>query len=102
VSRSFIPADQLPFLGDWPRLGVAVSAIALHTSAGIEEVKLDHPALTQGWHAAEREGALSWRWTSGDAGLPLRCAEGGVLELRIHATGTYETAVTAAKESLAA
>jgi hypothetical protein len=102
VSRSFVPADHRPYVDDWRRLGVAVSVIALRTQTGLQEIAPDHPALTQGWHAAEREGALLWRWTSGDAVLPFACAEGGILELRVHATGDYEAPRMGAERRLAA
>ncbi len=102
VSRSFVPAGHHPYVDDWRRLGVAVSAIALHTHSGLHEVAPDHPALARGWHAVERQGALVWRWTSGNAVVPLACAEGGILEVCVHATGEYEVAETATHGKLAA
>ncbi len=102
VSRSFVPAGHRPYVDDWRRLGVAVGAITLRTHSGLNEVAADDPALLRGWHAAEREGALVWRWTSGDAVLPLACAEGGILEVRLHATGEYEVVETEAHQTLAA
>jgi hypothetical protein len=81
---------------------VAVSAIALRTNSGVREVAPDHPSLARGWHAAERQDALLWRWTDGDAALPISCVEGGVLEVRVHATGLYEAAETASDKRLAA
>ena len=102
ASRRFVPAEQTPYVDDWRRLGVAVGAITLRTASGSQDIAPDHPGLAQGWHAAERQGALAWRWTDGDAALPLTCAEGGVLELRVHATGAYELAGAAAEGRLAA
>ncbi|MBV8615038.1 MAG: Hint domain-containing protein [Acetobacteraceae bacterium] len=102
VSRSFVPAERTPYVDDWRRLGVAVSAIALRTASGFQDIALDQPAFARGWHAAERQGALLWRWTDGDAVLPLACAEGGVLEVRVHATGAYQVAEIAAEGMLAA
>jgi hypothetical protein len=32
---------------------------------------LDHPSLTEGWWAVERDGQVMSRWTNGDAVLPL-------------------------------
>jgi hypothetical protein len=81
---------------------VAVSAITLRTASGLQEIALDHAALARGWHAAEQQGALLWRWTDGDAVLPLSCADGGVLELCVHARGAYELSGTAADGRLAA
>jgi hypothetical protein len=94
ASRGFVPAEQTPYVDNWRRLGMAVSAITLRTASGLQNIALDHPSLAQGLHAAERQGAPLWRWTDGDAVLPLACAEGGVLELRVHATGAYELAGT--------
>ncbi|MBV9116007.1 MAG: Hint domain-containing protein [Acetobacteraceae bacterium] len=102
ASRRFVPAEQTPYVDDWRRLGVAVGAITLRTASGSQDIALDHPDLAQGWHAAERQGALAWRWTDGDAALPLACLEGGVLELRVHATGAYELAGAAVEGRLAA
>ena len=79
-----------------------MGAITLRTASGSHDIALDHPDLAQGWHAAERQGALAWRWTDGDAALPLACPDGGVLELRVHATGAYDVGSTTAEERLAA
>lgn len=102
ASRSFIPAEHVPYADDWRRLGVAVSAITVRTASGIQEIALDHPALAQGWHAAERQDTLLWRWTDGDAAMPVGCADGGVLELRVHATGAYDVGGMTADGRLAA
>lgn len=89
VSRHFLPGDTRPYADDWRRLGVAVSRLVLQTSAGRHEIAADHPAFTRGWHASERSEDGLWRWTDGNAVLPLDCASGGVLQVHVHATGTY-------------
>jgi len=61
-SRSFVPADMAPALGDRRRLGVAVTKLRLDGRA------VPAKAHVQGWHAAEP----GWRWTDGDAHLRLR------------------------------
>ena len=51
---------------------------------------LDHPALSQGWHPIERNGADAWRWTEGRAHLPLGTLPGpAVLELHLTGAMTY-------------
>jgi len=39
------------------------------------------PALTDGWWAREADGASLWRWTNGDALLPVRLTEPAILEV---------------------
>ena len=93
VSRSAAPADSQPWLNDRRQLGVAVERIELRSADGMEEVAIDHPALSQGWWKAERAGNTQQRWTNGDAKIPL--PNGPVLlELTIAGTGFYN--VTAA------
>lgn len=53
------------------RRGTTVSAVAL-----------DDPVLTDGWWAAERNSATIWRWTDGNARLPV-VAESTVVEVTI-------------------
>ena len=83
VSRSDIPADHDPLLDDFRRLGVRIDGIAL--TAGVErtDLPLDHPHLQHGWHPPERQGAALWRWTEGDAELPLLLDTPAILELRV-------------------
>jgi hypothetical protein len=54
-------------------LGVAVTHIALDGTP----IALDDARLSPGWRAAEGD----WRWTDGDAAVPV--AGGRVLELRL-------------------
>jgi hypothetical protein len=50
----------------------------------------DHPALTDGWHAAEYSGdGAAWRWTSGDAMLPILSDGPCLLEIGLSAVMTY-------------
>jgi hypothetical protein len=67
ASRSAIPAEQLCASTDRRRLGVCVAAIEFVTPAGRQELALDDPALTAGWHNPE----TAWRWTTGEAHLAL-------------------------------
>ena len=72
VSRSTRPARVGPWLDDPRRLGVAVRSMMLRDRTGRPCSDADHPALTDGWHAAEyaADGA-PWRWSDGDAVLPI-------------------------------
>jgi hypothetical protein len=44
------------------------------------DIALDDPALGDGWHEVERESERLWRWSNGDAALPL----GRSLSLWLH------------------
>ena len=90
LSRVGFPADQAPYLNDHRRLGLSVTRIVLRTGAEEREIPLDHPALSQGWHPIERNGADAWRWTEGRAHLPLGTLPGpAVLELHLTGAMTY-------------
>jgi len=53
-------------------------------------VPIDHPGLTQGWWAVEREGSVLRRWTSGDAVVPLPKMPGeAMLEVHLGGAMTY-------------
>jgi hypothetical protein len=71
ISRSAAPCDVAPWIEDRRRLGVAVGRIVLDGPEGCFEMAADHPALAGGWWEAERDGSKLWRWTDGDAVLPL-------------------------------
>jgi hypothetical protein len=72
VSRTTIPGVLHPWLDDSRRLGVAVRAMVLRDRTGETVLAADHPALTDGWYAAEHTpGGAPWRWSDGDAVLPL-------------------------------
>jgi hypothetical protein len=79
VSRSARPSDLRAEPADGRILGVGITSLALdgHT------LPLDHPRLTQGWHAAEP----TLRWTNGDAVLDTHGAL--TLTLCLHPGMTY-------------
>ncbi len=56
---------------DHRRLGVMVQAIALDEAGQATPIALDHPALCRGFHPAETDGTTPWRWTDGDAAIPM-------------------------------
>lgn len=90
LSRSFVPADTRPCAGDWRRLGVAVGDIVVRSGDTWGRIALDAPELARGWHTIERAGGATWRWTDGDAVLPIAGGENGcVLDIRLHASGQY-------------
>ena len=60
-SRSIVPAQLRPGEADHRRLGIAVARILLDGRA------IDLAAPGAGWHDAEPD----WRWTDGDAAIPL-------------------------------
>ena len=71
VTRAARPTDTRPWLEDRRVLGVAVSRLVLRMGATIRDIPLDHPSLSRGWWAVERDGSRLSRWTTGDALIPL-------------------------------
>ena len=71
TSRAGVPSYFEAYLDDWRQLGVAVRRIVVRDSVGLIELPPDHPGLTQGWHKVEHDDATMWRWTNGDAVLPI-------------------------------
>ena len=50
----------------------------------------DHPGLSRGWHAVEQDGAALWRWTDGNAKLPIDvAAEPLTIEVHVRQTRQY-------------
>ena len=90
VSRRAIPVDARPWQDDPRLLGVAVRSLMLRDRTGETVVGADHPALTDGWHAAEysADGA-TWRWTRGDADLPIVSNGPCLLEIALGGDMTY-------------
>jgi Hint domain len=84
VSLAAAPTVGRPWVEDRRRLGVCVERIILRSADDTEQIPipLDHPDLSQGWWAAEREGMRLRRWTNGDARLRLPAGlDSPVLEL---------------------
>jgi hypothetical protein len=65
VSRAAVPAHVADSNPDHRRLGICVTALS------IDGVRLDLAALDEGWHDLEPRADGAWRWTDGDAALPL-------------------------------
>jgi hypothetical protein len=87
LSRAAAPTLTRPWLNDCRRLGVAVSRITLCSGTEQIELSVDHPALTDGWWDAEGNATVLWRWTAGDARIPLPpgTAAWTMVEVRLHA-----------------
>jgi hypothetical protein len=104
VSRASAPTDVAPYLEDRRRLGVAVSRLVLRLGTEQSEIPVDHPTLSRGWHAVEREAREMRRWTDGDADLAV-ALEGGfglaMLEVHTSCANTYRLG-EAATDRLAA
>ena len=90
LSRATAPCATRPWIEDRRTLGVAVSRIVMRDQETLREIPLDHPTLADGWWAVERDDAAMWRWTDGDAELPLPAASRAcLLEIRIQCGGIY-------------
>ena len=97
LSRAQSPTEARPWLDDRRRLGVSVKRIVLRGVDEVREVPVDHPGLTQGWWAVERDGQMMSRWTDGEAVLPLPAMRGAVT-LEIHLAGSMTYTLEAAPE----
>jgi hypothetical protein len=71
LSRAAAPCDTAPWVEDRRRLGVMVRRIALEADGEFRVIAPDDPSLADGWWEAEVDAAGPWRWTDGDATLPL-------------------------------
>lgn len=91
VSRASAPTDTRPWLEDRRQLGVYVERIALRTAIDVRDVPVDHPGLSRGWWAVERNGRAMRRWTNGEAVLSLPAVSWPtMLEIRASSGGvTY-------------
>ena len=87
LSRAQSPTEARPWLDDRRHLGVRVMRIVLRGADELREIPLDHPDLTRGWWAVERDGQIMSRWTDGEAVLPLPATQGTVM-LEIHLAGS--------------
>jgi hypothetical protein len=90
VSRSTRPSALTPWVDDQRDLGVAVRSVTLRDHTGEAVMSADHPALRDGWHAAERgpDGA-PWRWTAGDAVMPIEASGPYTIEIVLSSLAAY-------------
>jgi hypothetical protein len=90
VSRHTNPALRVPFQGDHRALGVAIRRLVFRGSTDRQDMPADHPALHLGWHAPETDVATRWRWTDGNAELPVPpSATPWLLEVHLGPTTDY-------------
>jgi hypothetical protein len=86
VSSAQTPTEARPWLDDQRQLGVRVKRLVLRATDETHEVPVDHPDLTRGWWAVERNGPIISRWTNGNAMLSLPAMRGSAM-LEIHFAG---------------
>jgi len=98
VSRAGAPTDVKPWLNDSRSLGVYLERIVLRGASEVRDVPLDHPSLSQGWWAVERDGTVMRRWTDGKAVLPLPAFDGPTM-LEIRACGGAMTYIVDADQN---
>ncbi len=90
ASRIAIPSDRAAWLDDWRRLGVAIKRIVVRSGEDLMDIPADHPALREGWYKAERDAATIWRWTDGNARLPIALhSEAATVEVHVGITAAY-------------
>ncbi len=84
ASRVAVAPDRSTSGGHWGPHGVCVRRIVLRDGDDWHDIPVDHPGLSQGWGPAERDGMELFRWTNGDAVLPLHdIPRATILELEI-------------------
>jgi Hint domain len=88
MSRMTAPCDVTPWIEDRRGLGVAVGRVVFAGPAGRSDFAADHPSLVDGWWAAERDGPKSWRWTDGNAELPVP-RDVAIVEIHLAGANTY-------------
>ncbi len=89
VSRFAAPSETRPWLDDRRRLGVSIGGIVLKGGGNMLEISVDHPALDRGWHNPECDGQNLWRWTNGNARLPIPVGT-RMIEIQLHGQTEYE------------
>ena len=87
-SRTAKPSTSRPWVEDRRSLGVMVQQVVIKTSHDQEVIAMDDPRLTNGWWAAEADAATIWRWTAGEAALPLNAGP-AVIEVLVGETQSY-------------
>jgi len=96
ASRSACPCDAVPWVEDRRRLGVRVSRLTLTRGRDVVPIPLDHPLLSRGWWDIERDDASHWRWTDGDAVIPVLGSGPAMLEISLAGGVNYPLEVVRA------
>jgi hypothetical protein len=90
VSRASAPSLLTPYLEDRRRLGVAIKRMSVQGAADVTEYPPDHPTLSEGWFGVEGRGSTIWRWTNGNASLPITTNEDPlILEVQVALAHAY-------------
>jgi hypothetical protein len=93
MSRKALPSDPRPWLQDSRILGVAVRRIEMRCGSDVDVISPDHPGLIEGWWAHEGDSPNLWRWTNGEALLPLPHTDRPtVLQVQFSAAAAYPAA----------
>lgn len=71
LSRACAPDLLEPWIDDQRELGVAVRRIRFWGPNGLTDLPVDSPALVSGWWQVEGHGTALWRWTDGNAEIPI-------------------------------
>jgi len=93
-SRATAPCDAAPWIDDRRRLGVMVRRITLEAGGDVRTIAPDDPSLADGWWEAERDAGGPWRWTNGDAVLPLPAMDGPALLRVVCRPAAYPVALS--------
>jgi len=88
VSRSAKPSALQPWIEDRRNFGVMVRQIVVRNDDSHTVIAADDPRLSDGWWASERDAASIWRWTDGNAILPIDHGP-AIVELLIGDTQAY-------------
>ena len=90
VSRASAPSLLAPYRDDRRRLGVAIKRMSVQGPAAVTDYPVDHPALSEGWFGDEGDGSTIWRWTNGNASLPITTNKDPlILEVQVAVSHTY-------------
>ena len=88
VSRVAAPAETTPSLDDHRPLGVAVRRITQRGGCSRFVMEAHHSGLSEGWYAEEAGARGAFRWTDGDARIPV-LPGAQVIEVELHSAGVY-------------
>ena len=88
VSRKVVSSEVRPWVDDPRQLGVMVQHIAVRSAGQQVDIAMDDPGLADGWWAPEQNPSGIWRWTTGDAVLPVE-GDRVVVEVWVGATMDY-------------
>lgn len=74
---------------DERELGVTIENVTVTTGDGVQIIAADDKRLSYGWHPLQQIGDQTWRWTDGDALLPIGASGAARIEIESARTGFY-------------